>query len=86
MDRRRFLTLLGAAPIAAKIGVLESVCPAIVEFPCLDIIPCHYVDYVNFSEFALSAAIDEAVSNAAMELSMKLGQRIGALQNSYETA
>jgi hypothetical protein len=38
-----------------------------------------YVDYANFSDFAISAAIDECVSKAAEELAHTHARRISYL-------
>jgi hypothetical protein len=79
MNRRSFLKWLGVGTAVAAVAptLLSMDVPAAVATPAAystyvmgkEATIGSYADYVSFSNFAISAAIDEAVSNAAEELS-----------------
>ncbi len=82
MNRRKFFKWLGAGVAAVVVAPTtlfkeESVCVAPAGYRTYvmgkDAFIAGYADYSNFSEFADSAAIDEAVSNAAKELGARAG-------------
>jgi hypothetical protein len=75
MNRRKFLQWLGVGAVGAAVApsVLLSEGPACVTAPTAyttgkEAIISGYANYANFSSFALAAAIDESVQNAAIEL------------------
>jgi hypothetical protein len=92
MNRRKFLKWLGVGVAGAAVApsAFFSEGPTCVAAPKAystyvmgrNAMIAGYVDYVNFSDFAISAAIDEHVSNAAKELGEAHGRRISYL---YET-
>lgn len=80
MNRRRFLGLLGAGAVAAKIAPLvEFTAAPVAEKTYLryvmgtDAVIGAYADYANFSSLALNGAIDDLVHDCAVELGMRAG-------------
>jgi len=93
MNRRTFLKWLGVGTAIAAVApsTLLPEAPACVAEPAAgyatyvmgqNAMIGEYCNYVNFSDFAISAAIDEVVSNAAEELGNASARRINYL---YET-
>jgi hypothetical protein len=92
LDRRKFFKWLGvgtAATVVAPSAVkaMESLCVApkptayrtyVMGKETLFSYP-EYVDYANFSSFAISTSIDEVVEKAAAELGAAHSRRIAAL-------
>lgn len=77
MNRRRFLQFLGVASAV-------SMAPSIVVNLPTELAPeagviGEYFNYMNFSSFAVAQAIDEAVANAASQLSYQAGRSISEL-------
>lgn len=73
MNRRGFLKWVGvgaAAVVVAPKALLKAgeVIPSEAA-PVVERVWLQYGDYVNFSSFVISSAIDESVSNTAKQLS-----------------
>lgn len=79
LNRRKFFKWLGAgvaasavAPSVLKAAESLSVAPKTLTYSTYimgkDAFIGGYVDYANFSSFALASAIDEVVDNSAKEL------------------
>lgn len=62
MNRRKFLTMLGVAPVVAKAT------PLMKFFPPVQTNISQYADWVSFSEMACETAIDPIVEMTALEL------------------
>lgn len=91
MNRRKFLSWLGvgAAAVVAAPSVLfddGGICP--ISEPELlwqsNVGYCtlglkEYVEYTNFSQFAISTSLDDIVANAAAELGHAAGLEINRL-------
>jgi hypothetical protein len=89
MNRRKFLRWLGVGIAGAAVApsVLAAMEPSCVAAPVVGyrtylISECaiinSYANYVNFSDFALAASIDEVVANAAKELGEAAGRKVRA--------
>lgn len=93
MNRRKFLTFLAVAPLAIKANALEhlsKLIPAVPGAPSPIVNPLlgkpiinaplgQYADYVSFSSFQLAIAIDKSVSDAAEQMSDRLGMNLSEL-------
>lgn len=84
MNRRGFLKAfgIGAATVVAATSLEGGISfisePELIQAPVLDAYIVQYADYTNFSEFAISEAIDEYVLNAATELARSEAMRINS--------
>lgn len=91
MNRRKFFQFLGiGVAVAAAAPYADTVMgPACVAPPAVPAAYSTYVmgkeaaissyfEYANFSDFAISAAIDDAVDNVATELSYRAAIGVGA--------
>jgi hypothetical protein len=79
MNRRKFLGLLGIAPLAVKYApLLSKLAPAPTAYSTYicgsAAMIGEYNDYANFSSFATVSAIDDCVAKAAEELGYQAGQ------------
>jgi hypothetical protein len=89
MNRRNFFKMAGAGLAVAVVApaTLFAEGPACVAAPKAystyvmgqNAFISQYADYANFSDFAISAAIDESVSDAAKELGEAHGRRVDYL-------
>lgn len=89
MNRRKFFKWLGVgiagAAVAPSLSTIMGPQCVAAEFPLGASLLAggtlsSYADYSSFSELALTAHIDEIVSQAAAELGAAAGQSIAALQ------
>lgn len=89
MNRRKFLSLLGigTAVVAVAPTALSMMESADVATPAAystyivgkDAVISTYMEYANFSDFAISAAIDDVVKKSAEELAYNFGLRVDEL-------
>jgi hypothetical protein len=93
LNRRKFFKWLGVGTAAAVVAptmlkALEPLCvaPKTLTYTTYvmgkDAIISEYANYVNFSDFALASAMDEAVENAAAELGHRAGLSVAKLHKS----
>lgn len=87
MNRRRFLQLLGIAPLVAKVAsLLPAATRVIAKNPILGAPYGDYASYTSFNEMVVAASIDEAVSEAARELGYRLANEINLRMDCYDLA
>ena len=84
MNRRRFLTLLGLAPVVAKFApLLPEVTPAPIAYSTYvmgrEAMLAQYCDYANFSDFAVVAYLEPEVLTIAERLGEAHARRIDKL-------
>lgn len=93
VNRRSFFKKLGigmavAAVAPSAFALMEPTCVAPKAYATYimgkDAVMTSYVDYVNFSEMALSKALDESFSNAAEEMAYRSEMSINSIIKEYQ--